>query len=174
MALHSFRRRANGIEPATDKHLGVPLSTEMPRAIPVRRLGTPLMNREFQVAAIDHKPVDGILRDDSADFALELSQCRHRNRKRLLYPISQKLRPRANRTMRVKHFLFPANRRSIFGYLCHCNLSAMLTHPSVSVRYIARDSNSLHANASEEGFRPRGIAVDPPKCETSPGVSHSK
>src|SRR6267142_254890 len=71
-------------------------------------------------------------------------------------------------------FLFPACRRSIFGYLCHCNLSAMLTHPSVSVRYIARDSNSLHANASEEGFRPRGIAVDPPKCETSPGVSHSK
>jgi len=59
-ALRSFRRSANGIKPAADEHLGVPLSTEMPCAIPVRRLGTPLMDGEFLVAAIDHEPVGGV------------------------------------------------------------------------------------------------------------------
>src|SRR6266576_2445832 len=108
-ALRSFRRRAHGIKPAADEHLRVPLSAEMPRAIPVRSLGTPLMDGEFQVAAIDHEPVHGILRHDAADFAFELFQCRHRNRNRRPVVVTStlsKIKAEGKPLLPLKHFLF--------------------------------------------------------------------
>jgi hypothetical protein len=70
-ALRSFQRHANGVEPSAYKDLRVPLTAEMAGRRAISRFQVPLMYGEFRVAALNHKPVDGIRGHDPTNLALE-------------------------------------------------------------------------------------------------------
>ena len=69
--------RADGFEPSADVYLGVRLAAKMPSSGSICRRRTPLENREFRVAALDHIPVQRIARYRSADLTPEFLDRRH-------------------------------------------------------------------------------------------------
>jgi hypothetical protein len=72
-----LRWRADRVKPAADIHLGVGFAAEVPGPGRVGGLGIPAVHRKFGISTLNHKPVDGLIGHDSADFASELLQCCH-------------------------------------------------------------------------------------------------
>jgi hypothetical protein len=72
-----FGRHAHGFKPAADINLSVGLATEMPGGGACGGGQIPLDDRKLPIGALDHKPMDRILTDDPANFALEFLQTRH-------------------------------------------------------------------------------------------------
>jgi hypothetical protein len=72
-----FGRHAHRFKPAADIHLSVGFATEMPGGWACGGGHIPLDDCELLICALDHKPMDRILTDDPANFALELLQTRY-------------------------------------------------------------------------------------------------
>lgn len=72
-----LRRRANRFEPSADVDLGVSFSTEVPRTGSVGGFGIPLKNSELGFAALNHKPMTGVIGHTPADLASEFLKSTH-------------------------------------------------------------------------------------------------
>lgn len=68
MLLGPFERDADGIEPAADVDLGVTLAAEVAGGFAVRGFSAPFVDGEGEVAALDDKPVHGVVGGEVADF----------------------------------------------------------------------------------------------------------
>ena len=71
------RRDAHGFKPATDIHLSMGFATEVPGGWKCGGGQIPLDDCELLICALDHKPMDRILTDGSANLAPEFLQTRH-------------------------------------------------------------------------------------------------
>jgi len=72
-----FGRYAHGFKPSADIYLSVAFATEMPGGWKCGGVQIPLDDPELLICALDHKPMDRILTDGTANFASEFLQTRH-------------------------------------------------------------------------------------------------
>ena len=73
----SFGRHAHGFKPAADIYLSMGFATEVPGGWKCGGGQIPLDDRELLICTLDYKPMNRILADDPANFALEFLQTRH-------------------------------------------------------------------------------------------------
>jgi FtsP/CotA-like multicopper oxidase with cupredoxin domain len=71
------QRDAHGFKPTADIRLGVGFAAEMPGGRARGGGQVPLDDRKLLIRALDHKPMDRILTDDTANLTSEFLQTRH-------------------------------------------------------------------------------------------------
>jgi len=72
-----FRRRANGLEPAADVHLGVSFAAVVAGTLRVGGFGVPSVHGKRGISTLNHEPVSGVTGHKSADLTSEFLYGRH-------------------------------------------------------------------------------------------------